>query len=169
MIFRIYHPKDYEKLYAFLQRLPESITKDFAPHIFEHKKLKPLLHHDPDHLAFLAFDHEENILSYQALRKDFLPYEKARFLAYGISPDRKYCSYAPMVHEAWQGNGLGRSMFGYISGFLKAWKFDHIVLWGGGKQSNHRALAFYERLGFYVLGSFLYEGNNLDMIFDLNE
>jgi ribosomal protein S18 acetylase RimI-like enzyme len=40
-----------------------------------------------------------------------------------------------------------------------------IFLWGGVKAENFRAIRFYERLGFIRLGTFLYEGENLDMVY----
>ena len=40
-----------------------------------------------------------------------------------------------------------------------------IFLWGGVKAENQRAIKFYERHGFIRLGTFLHEGENLDMVY----
>jgi ribosomal protein S18 acetylase RimI-like enzyme len=59
-------------------------------------------------------------------------------------------------------------MFSFILWDLIQAGIKRIILWGGVQSSNAHALAFYRRLGFSVLGSFEYYGENLDMVLNLS-
>ena len=86
-----------------------------------------------------------------------------------VFPSKKDCTMAPSVADKWQSRGLGSTFFQYVANQLKtAEKLERIILWGGVQSTNNKAIGFYRKLGFRVLGEFTHNGNNFDMALDLD-
>lgn len=95
-----------------------------------------------------------------------------RFAAYGLPLDeRNDCRFGPTIADAYQDQGIGSLVFPYLVDIAKRFGKKRIILWGGVFGENPRAIRFYEKHGFRLVGSFedQYGGQALDMILELPE
>ncbi len=78
------------------------------------------------------------------------------------------CTLAPSVADAYQSAGLGSVMMEHLRHIARDCGRKRIVLWGGVRQDNPRAVHFYRKFGFEEKGEFYAGGvNNYDMIAQL--
>jgi GNAT superfamily N-acetyltransferase len=89
---------------------------------------------------------------------------------------RTACTLAPSVADAWQNCGLGSQLMTYAKECARALGKQIMVLMGGVREENPRAVHFYSKSGFRRVGEFVctatWEGeskviNNFDMLVDL--
>ena len=161
-----FHPEDTDMLLVYLQKLGELTRQRFSPHPFDRQSIIDL-YADPElNTAFIAFDPSScEIIAYAVLRKGIPGHDLERLCSYGILPDHKTdCIFAPSVADERQGTGIGQKMFEYICQEVKFMGIRRIILWGGVQCSNNRAVQYYIKNGFRVLGRFDYNGCNYDMI-----
>ena len=63
---------------------------------------------------------------------------------------------------------MGSALFTLLSQLAKQLGRERIVLWGGVRADNPRAVHFYEKLGFVEWGQFeTKDTNNYDMLLEL--
>jgi len=178
MIFESNHRKvnirkletsDFDALILYFQNLSESTKKRFGPHAFDKQTLIDLYAAPTDFIGFIAVETDTGIIvAYMIIKTDYLQHDSFRLQSYGLTPDHETdCTFAPSVADLWQSSGLGSAMFGYIIQYLKASGKSRIILWGGVQSNNEKAINFYKKHGFCVLGQFEYHGMNEDMIMDL--
>ena len=89
-----------------------------------------------------------------------------------LSPDTT-CTFAPCVADAYQSQGVGSALIPGILDAARRLGFHHMVLSGGTRTANHRAIRFYEKAGFRKVGEFETKDKNgtpignQDMILEL--
>lgn len=161
---------DAEVLFSYLNNLGSETRKRFNPHGFDRDSLLTILQNGVDYPAYAVLDDETGLMvAYSVVRKGFPEHDKPRLASYGLFfEDKRDCVFAPSVADEWQGKGMGTAMFGFVVNDLKAAGFNRILLWGGVQRDNKRAVRFYLRNGFRILGEFENEGPNYDMIFRIS-
>ncbi|MEQ9300666.1 MAG: GNAT family N-acetyltransferase [Cyclobacteriaceae bacterium] len=162
-------PADLPDLQRYFERLSPETKSRFGPHRFDLLTLKFIYQANDQHLGYLirkSDDHE--IIGYSAVKGGYLEHDANRLQRYGLALSEKLdCTFAPSLADDYQGHGFGSKMFDYILMDLKTKGFRRIILWGGVQCNNHRAVRYYEKLGFRSVGQFEYNGLNLDMLLDI--
>ena len=115
---------------------------------------------------YIAENSDNNrIIAYAIIKKGYLLYDASRLSSYGLHLSEKSdCTFAPSVADAWQSRGMGSKLFEYILQDIRQKGFTRMILWGGVQSNNEKAVQFYLKYGFRVLGEFEYKGRNYDMI-----
>lgn len=155
-----------QQLVSYLSALGNETRSFFGPHAFD-KDAITLFYQDLKNTAYIATE-DDRIIAYAILRLGFLQHDEPRLSSYGLqlNPDTD-ASFAPSVADDWQGRGLGRELFSHILNDLSSTKVTRLILWGGVQTANHRALRYYQQLGFRILGYFEYHGWNADMVCEI--
>lgn len=163
-------PGDFDKLYEYLQHLSPDTKKRFGPHPFDKKSILDVYGNSDDHQGFIAQDTETlEIVAYSIVKTGFPEHDRFRLQSYGLTPDNKTdCTFAPSVADDWQSLGIGNSLFSFMLSGLKANETKRVILWGGVQYDNVKAVNFYLKNGFRILGQFEYNGLNQDMILDID-
>lgn len=79
------------------------------------------------------------------------------------------CRFGPTLSDDYQNRGLGSKAFPLIRKVAQQFGKKRMILWGGVRKDNVRAIHFYEKHGFKCAGEFIKNAsNNLDMILELN-
>lgn len=159
---------DLEKLQQYMQRLSAETKKRFDPHAYDLSSLMSF-YNNRQHHGFVAINEAaHNIVAYAVVKGGYLEHDRQRLESYGLVLNHQTdCTFAPSVADAWQGHGIGKSLFNFILPWAKEKGFKRIILWGGVQASNYHAVNYYNKLGFRNLGSFEYYGLNNDMLFEI--
>lgn len=166
IIVEKFQPAYVDELLQYLHALSETTVKRFGPHRFEKDVILSLFQHSQNYIGYIARDAEtRNIIAYAIIKVGFLDHDAARLRSYGLELSNETdCTFAPSVADAWQGTGVGNILFSCMANELRQQHFKRIILWGGVQKNNDRAVHYYMRLGFTVVGEFEYYGQNLDMV-----
>jgi diamine N-acetyltransferase len=159
---------DFDALLFYLQHLSPETKSRFGPHSFDFDSVIQF-YNRTDVTGFVAIETIYNtIIGYSIIKDGILYFETERLYKYEY-PDihNNSCTYAPSVADAWQGKGIGKLMFEHIVNDCQQKFIKRIILWGGVQSTNNKALHFYKRLGFVVLGEFEYNGLNQDMLLEI--
>jgi len=79
------------------------------------------------------------------------------------------CRFGPTLADNYQNKGLGTSLFSYITEIARQFGKKRIILWGGVLKDNARAVHYYKKHGFKIVGTFSDKGDEmLDMILNLD-
>lgn len=159
---RIAIASDVDIIVNFYQQLQEATRRLYAPHSMDRESLQQQ-QADPAHLMLLSFV-EDELAGYQVFLKGAFPWERDRYKQYGIPLNQHTASNAPVLGDNFQGRGLGASMLKQALPLLKAAGIRQLILWGGVQCANIRAVNFYLKNGFRIVGYFDWEGANYDMI-----
>ncbi len=96
--------------------------------------------------------------------------DQARFAGYGITldPDTD-CRFGPCLADDYQNSGLGSAVLPYVLDVTRRLGQKRIILWGGVLSDNARAIRYYEKNGFRLVGEFKNQTgiDSLDMILEL--
>jgi diamine N-acetyltransferase len=159
---------DFTILLHYLHHLSTETKNRFEPHPFDPDAVIDF-YNNPHHLGYVAEDIEMGkLIGYALIKTGYLEHDKPRLQSHGIEPCSKTdCTFAPSVADAWQGLGIGNSLFGFILSQLRAACFKRIILWGGVQAGNNHAVHYYQKNGFVTLGQFDYNGLNYDMIYQI--
>ena len=164
VLLRALTPADHDQLFAYLNQLGDKTQKRFGPHPFDLPSILRF-YENPDHCGYLAIDESGNIVAYAIIKLGYLEHDRFRLHSYGMNPNHQTDStFAPSVADAWQSCGVGQALLAYILDQLKATGRKRLFLWGGVQADNVKALNFYLKNGFEMLGAFEYNGNNFDMM-----
>lgn len=168
IMIRTFQLADAAALSHYLYGLSSATKERFAPHGFSEEEILQLYQNPSSYLGYLALDAAETIIAYTVVKIGLLPHEAARMEQYGfcIHPLRDVL-LAPSVADAWQGSGIGTSLMQQLKKELSSYGIQRIFLWGGVQETNTKAIAFYEKHAFTLLGVFEYKGNNRDMVCSL--
>jgi ribosomal protein S18 acetylase RimI-like enzyme len=160
--------EDFPELETYLQQLGHETRQRFGPHSFDLPSIIGQYINPGSYLGYIARDQDTSaIIAYSILKKGFLEHEMERLQSYGLAPDHHNdYTFAPSVSDAWQGKGVGQYVFRHICNELSLMGARRIILWGGVQCSNERAVHYYLKNGFRVLGMFEYNGRNYDMILE---
>ncbi|WP_337044208.1 GNAT family N-acetyltransferase [Emticicia sp. 17c] len=167
---RFLEAKDFDKLLAYLTCLSAETRSRFAPHTFDMPTIEQFYQPENNQSGFIIENlSEHTIVAYAIIKKGYVPKDKARLQKYGLSLfPLTDCTFAPSVADAWQGKGLGNTLFGYIRHQLQMQGLKRMILWGGVQAQNVRAVNFYLKQGFLKIGDFENNGiANYDMILEI--
>ncbi|MBC6492999.1 GNAT family N-acetyltransferase [Flavihumibacter stibioxidans] len=163
-----YCPGDLDDLFHYLQHLGEATRKRFGPHPFDRSSLQDF-HASPEHAGYIATENDAGrIIAYAIIKNGMLHHDIPRLQSYGLQPDASGdCTFAPSVADDWQSFGIGDGLFRFILSDVSEKKQKRIILWGGVQADNQKAVNYYLKNGFNMLGQFDYNGPNYDMILNL--
>jgi ribosomal protein S18 acetylase RimI-like enzyme len=166
ILLRRLNSNDFDKLSEYLQNLSTETKKRFGPHLFDRETIINLYTNSNSANSYIAIDQEaQNIIAYSIIKIGYLEHDNVRLRSYGLVPDNNTdCTFAPSVADAWQGRGIGNALLNFILDDLITFKIKRIILWGGVQTKNYKAVNFYIKNGFKILGKFEYIGENYDMI-----
>ena len=97
---------------------------------------------DPDRIVWIAEDDGHAAFGYAMLRRGST--------AEGVTGKKPAEVQRIYVDAAWHGHGAGHALMRACIEHARAWHCD--VLWLGVWERNPRAIAFYEKSGFRVVG-----------------
>ncbi|MGC3997534.1 MAG: GNAT family N-acetyltransferase [Anaeromyxobacter sp.] len=168
LTLRRLEPGDRDRLQAFLDALSPETRRRFGPHPFDPATVAALCEAAPTDAAtwrWLALDAEGQVLGYALARRGHLSHDAVRIAGYGaplVEPEDAF--FAPAVADRSQARGLGTALLEQAAAELRADGRRRLFLWGGVQKDNARAVAYYLRNGFELLGEFEHQGWNLDMV-----
>jgi GNAT superfamily N-acetyltransferase len=160
---------NYDKLVDYFHRLSPDTVKRFGPHRFDKQSIIELYDHSADYKGYIAkYTETSQIVAYSIIKTGYLEHDYSRLQSYELIPDKTTdCTFAPSVADDWQSLGVGNSLFNFILSDLKADGIKRIILWGGVQSDNGKAVNYYIKNGFRIVGEFQYNGPNYDMILEL--
>jgi diamine N-acetyltransferase len=161
--------EDYNPLATYLQSLSEETKRRFGPHLFDILSINKFYESQNQNMGYIARDNEtQEIIAYSIVKSAYLEHDSYRLQSYGLQLSHETdCTFAPSVADAWQSQRIGNNLFLYILKNLQSSGIKRIILWGGVQSDNEKAVQFYKKHGFRILGGFEYNGPNYDMIMDI--
>lgn len=162
---------DTDALLSYLHQLSTETKQRFGPHPFDAASIQQLYGQPANHLGYIAIDSAStNIIAYSIINPGFLQHDQQRLESYGLTLSHTTdCTFAPSVADAWQSSGVGTAMLQFIKQELLQRAMQRIILWGGVQAGNEKAVNYYLKHQFRILGEFDYNGKNYDMIFDFQQ
>ena len=169
VIIRRLQQDDLESLSHYLENLSEDSKKRFGPHPFDLPSIIDFYKDPKLHQAYMAQTTDTNeMLAYAIVKFGILEADSHRYRSYGINLDPQTdCEFAPSVSDDWQSAGIGNGLFHFIIKELKKTAIKRIVLWGGVQADNKKAVNYYKKHGFQLLGQFSHHGENFDMVLEV--
>jgi ribosomal protein S18 acetylase RimI-like enzyme len=163
-------PGDVEKLAAYLQLLSPETQQRFGPHPYATQQITDFyLYHGPCRGYIAEAMDSNHIIAYSIIKMGYLAHDAPRLQSSGIVPDAATdCTFAPSVADEWQSCGIGNRMLHFIIHDLQTKGIKRMILWGGVQMGNTKAVNFYKRNGFRIIGQFQYQGENYDMVCDIS-
>jgi GNAT superfamily N-acetyltransferase len=170
VLLRKLTPDDIVTLTGYFQKLGPETLKRYGPHKFDRQSLVELYQNSTLYTAYIAEDIETSvIIAYSVIKAGYLEHDNFRLQSYGLALSHKTdCTFAPSVADEWQSLGIGNSLFQFMLSDLKVTGRKRIILWGGVQSDNQKAVNYYLKNGFRILGEFEYNGPNYDMILEIN-
>jgi GNAT superfamily N-acetyltransferase len=161
---------DFDSLFDYLQKLSPETRKRFGPHPFDKQSVIDFYQSSGKLSGYIAIDIETNeIVAYSIIKIGFLEHDSFRLQSYGLNLNIETdCTFAPSVADLWQSQGVGTLLFRFILSDLEDSGIKRIILWGGVQSDNEKAVNFYWKHGFIILGQFEYNGLNFDMMLNIN-
>jgi GNAT superfamily N-acetyltransferase len=110
----------------------------------------------------------DRVIGYFLVRFGVSEGEQSRYSGHGLTLDTETdCTIAPSVADDCQNQGLGTLLFAHLIEVARRAGRKRMVLWGGVRGINARAIHFYTKHGFRRVGDFEIRGNNHDMLLEL--
>lgn len=164
-IFKRLTVNDSEALGRYFEGLYNETRQRFAPHPLNPAYATFLCHKILENaLRFVLVDEQKEIHGYFILDFDLIHHEADRYLNYGIELKAgKDVFFAPSIADKYQNHGLSSLVMPYIIEIAKVDSVASIVLLGGTRETNHLAMAFYEKFGFKKVGGYHTDVYNFDM------
>ncbi|MEU2237007.1 GNAT family N-acetyltransferase [Streptomyces vietnamensis] len=152
----------------FLEALSAETRERYNPHPLDRTEAERICAalDDPTALRFVLVDaRDDQVLAYLLAQFVIPEGEKARYQNRGWTiEDGADCRIAPVVTDHLQGNGLGTELLKGALGILRQRGCRHVILFGGTRTSNARAIRAYEKAGFKPAGVFRERGiESVDM------
>jgi len=170
---RLLGPGDLELLGQFFTGLSEATRQLYAPHPFNFETARQLCAEIDNTLVmrFIALSHRDDapqIIAYFIVWPGSNESEERRYAERNTPLDSAItCTLAPSVADDYQSKGVGTSLMPDILKIMRQLGKRQMVLAGGTRAINHRAIRFYEKNGFRKIGDFESSGNNHDMLLEL--
>ena len=158
------------ELGAYFTGLSQATRGVYGPHPFDQETADGFCSAlDSAHTLRMLAWIEEKIVAYFVVELGVRAGDRRRYDALGLAlQDETDCTLAPSVADAYQSQGLGSLMMQHLLGLLPRLGRQRMLLWGGVRADNPRAVHFYTKFGFRRVGDFEAGGtNNYDMIADL--
>jgi diamine N-acetyltransferase len=164
---KLVHSQHMVSLLHYLNALSPQSQQRFAPHPFNEAAIWDFYQWQHQHLGFAGFLNNE-MVAYFIIKRSFLEHDKERLEGYGIKlhPFQDF-TLAPSVADNWQGKGVAGMMMQHILTDIRNRDAKRLFLWGGVQCDNAAAVKFYQKYGFISLGTFEYNGCNMDMMLEL--
>ncbi|MGE5107674.1 MAG: GNAT family N-acetyltransferase [Sphingobacteriales bacterium] len=163
---RLLNDNDTQKLFSYLSSLSSETKSRFSPHSFDWQTVENICTNLDDVMRYVALEAAGEIIAYMLFKQGMIEWDGKRYAErnqYFIY--HTTVTYAPSVADGWQNSGLGTMMHRQIESVLKSKGIQHIILWGGVQVANERAMNFYKKLGYLLMGSFRHnEMDNQDMM-----
>src|SRR5680860_193286 len=124
-----------------------------------------------DKLRFIVESKDNKIIGLFDFSFDLTEDDKKRFSKYGYTLNQgSDCRFGPCLSDNYQNQGLGTVIFPLIIKIAKDFSQKRIILWGGVLADNAKAIQYYRKNNFKVVGNFINNDNIAckDMILDIN-
>lgn len=169
VLLRRLNINDLDDLFDYLQNLSAETKNRFGPHKSDKQSIIDFYTPGDLNSGYIACDIVTNqIVAYFIIKTGYLEHDAVRLQSCGIVPDNKTdCTFAPSVADSWQSCGIGGQLFRFILTDLKTTEISRIILWGGVQTDNIKAVNFYKKNKFKILGKFTHNGENYDMYYDI--
>ncbi|MCC7264054.1 MAG: GNAT family N-acetyltransferase [Candidatus Latescibacteria bacterium] len=162
---------DAHRLGPYFINLSAETRRLYAPHAFDQETADRICAElDSSQalrlLATRGSGAAEEVIGYFILVFGVHEGDRKRYEQLGIGLDGTTdCTLAPSVADVYQSTGLGSIMLEHLYQIARNCGRKRMVLWGGVRQDNPRAVHFYRRFGFVEKGQFPAGGvDNYDMI-----
>ena len=171
--------EDAQVLGPFFCGLSEDTRRRYAPHPFDQETADALCANVDyaDTIRMLATISppdaavgQGQIIAYFILQLSVKDGDRDRYKKLGIDLDSESdCVLAPSVADAYQDQGVGSLMMAHLLTVARRLGRKRMVLMGGVRGMNDRAIHFYKKHGFRTVGTFDWPAGflNYDMIMDL--
>lgn len=107
----------------------------------------------------------EEIIAYSIIKIGYLQHDSFRLQSCFIYLNNNTdCTFAPSVTDKWQRHAIGNILFQFVISEIKTLRIERIILWGGVQADNDKAVNYYNKNGFKIVGQFKYNGLNYDMV-----
>ena len=160
--FEIHKVKNNQQLLEYLNGLSNLTKKRFGPHLFEIEAINNLSKNHGFRLYTSRC--KRKIIAYSIIKIGWLDYEKPRLMKYGIVENYHDITLAPSVADEYQNKGIGTQFLQFILNDIDSlMPPGNLYLWGGVQKNNKRAVHFYQKMGFTILGEFKNSTTYLDM------
>ena len=152
--------------------LSEETRSLYAPHPFDRETAAALCAgiDSADTMRFLAVKKGDvpQVLAYFVVVFGVIDSDRKRYGGDGMPLDGETdCSVGPSVADAYQNSGLGSLVMRHLLDAARGMGYRRMLLLGGVRQHNGRAIHFYEKFGFVKVREFTSRAPNFDMIADL--
>ncbi len=171
---RLLAADDVDALGTFFVELGEETRRLYAPHAFDRETAASLCAGPKPEEAWrfvlvASTPVPGRILAYFIIKLGGYASDAQRYAARGLHLDEATtCSLAPSVADDQQSRGIGSTVLGSILAAMATRGYRTMVLQGGVRALNPRAIRFYEKNGFVRVGDFrVRDLDNHDMMLDL--
>ena len=156
IMIRLLQNTDTQKLFNYLSSLSAETKSRFGPHPFDLETVEYICNNPDDVMRYVAVDNAtNNIIAYMLFKRGMIEWDEKRYRERNQHYDSNTTvTYAPSVDDSWQSSGLGSLMYQQMEQELKSKHIQHIILWGGVQANNERAVNFYKKFGYQLMGSF---------------
>lgn len=165
---RLLEKNDHDLLLAYLQALSAESRSRFGPHPFDEATVNDICSHLPgDTSRYIAIDIAAGkMAAYMLAKNGMMEWDRLRYANRRQHFDETVTvTYAPSVADEWQSSGLGSALYMIIEAALKNKGIATIILWGGVQATNKKALGFYTKFGYRIIGAFRQDDkDNYDML-----
>lgn len=142
-------PTDADPLFGYFEALPAESKHFFGPHHFDRVTAELMCQSPPSHWRILVAESDGRIVAYFILSLEVGAEDLARMPS--VEPATTAC-VAPSVLPEARGTGLAVAMMHRLFERARQEGRTHAVLMGGMSVTNERALAYYYKCGFTVIG-----------------
>ncbi len=167
--FRLFHSEDALQLSNYYSSLSEQSRQFFQPHGFSEEEILTFYQANSAEGILISNTVTSPILAYGILLAGLKASDRNRYSGYSLSLDWATTgSLGPSVAEDWIGKGLSGILMKLLIEQAEFQKLKAVVLLGGVRADNHRAIAFYLKHGFSSVAEFSRNNTlNYDMILKL--
>jgi len=172
IIFRPLLHSDIDKLTSFLKNLSTETRRLSSFDSYDKVNATKLCNaiNKYDKLRFVLESQSNEIIGLIEFTLDIPQNVLDRYKNYGLIIDINHtCRFGPTLSDKYQSQGLGTLIFPYIVKIAKLLGKKHIILYGGVFADNIRAIRYYEKHGFKIVGRYNDKNLNesIDMILDI--
>ncbi len=168
---RLLSNDDADLLGAYFARLSPRTRDFYGPHPFDQETADRLCgetRSDTEVVRFVVTvpdGDSARIIAYFIVGFRMQESDTKRYAARGTPLDDRTDAYlAPSVEDGCQDTGVGSAVMGHLVPWLRGLGRRRLVLLGGVQQRNGRAIAFYRKWGFRIVGDFETRAACHDMI-----
>ena len=123
-----------------------------------------------DKLRFVLENQKREIIGLIEFTLDIPENVLEQYKGYGIDLDiDNTCRFGPTLADDYQSKGLGSLIFSFVIKIAELLDKKYIILYGGVFADNTRAIKYYEKHGFKIVGKYTDENGreSVDMILNI--